>query len=174
MSSPLDSRMGLDVVFHWQSMTWNDALISMVTDKCTKAAILWFCFVTLEVPQFGNNISAVLLAEPQNFMMHQRFFCYSATSVENFSHLRNSLLFCYCATLVEEFFSSEKHSAILLLCSHLISSKKPSPESWEHFSCQHINHTVYLPKVQAAYWTGFTVKRVLTSCTDSVANIQEN
>ena len=76
-----------------------------------------------------KQISAVLLPEPQNFIMHQGFF----------------LLLCY---LSGEFFSSEKHSAILLLCSHLNSSRKPSPESWEPFSCQHINYTVYLPKVQ--------------------------
>ena len=95
-------------------------------DKCTKAAILWFCFVTHAVEQLGNNLaSAVLLPQLQNvyyavekFLMFcylsSRFFfiweilCYSATLLpqwQSFSHLINILLFCYSPTWVAEFFS---------------------------------------------------------------------
>ena len=47
------------------------------------------------------------------FIMHQRNFFYSATSVAEFSHLRNILLFFYSATPVAEFSHLRN---ILLFC----------------------------------------------------------
>ena len=55
--------------------------------KCTKVAILWFCFEVLAVAQFGGK-----------FLL----FCYQKTLF---------LLFCYSATSVAECFSFEKYSA---------------------------------------------------------------
>ena len=87
-------------------------------DKCTKAAILWFCFLAHTVEQLGNKLLLFCYHSFRIFIMQRRIFCCFAPLVaEFFSSEKYSatLLLCYSATPVAEFFSSEKYSAILLL-----------------------------------------------------------
>ena len=39
-------------------------------DKCTKAAILWFCFVALAIPQFENKLLLFCYHSLRIFIMH--------------------------------------------------------------------------------------------------------
>ena len=90
-------------------------LMSGSFDKCTKVAILWFCFVAHAVEQLGNELPLFCYHSFRIFIMQRRnFWCFTPLVAE-FFHPRNILLFCYSATSVAEFFSSEKFSAILLL-----------------------------------------------------------
>ena len=110
-----------------------------------------------------KQTSAVLLPQNQNFYNAPEKFllrCYLSSRI--FLIYSVILPFCYLSGrifLIRQIFCSSASQLIqwqdfLLLCSHLNSSRKPSPESWKAFSCQHINH---LPKVQCClYWTGFT------------------
>ena len=106
-------------------------------DKCTKVAILWFSFVALAVPQFGNRLLLFCYHSIRLFIMHQKIlllcylssrifsiwnillFCYSATLLpqwQNVSHLWNILLFCYSAILLLCYLSGR----IFLICEILL------------------------------------------------------
>ena len=106
---------------------WTDQHLRAVPlDKCTKAAILWFCFVVHAVEQLGNKLLLFCYHSFRIFIMQRRNFCCFAPLVADFFHLRNILLLCYSATPVAEFFSSEKFLLYCSLSSRFFSSEKYS------------------------------------------------
>ena len=81
-------------------------------DKCTKAAILRFCFVAHAVEQLGNNLPLFCYHSFRMFIMKLRnFWCFNC-------YLRSRIfliweIFCYSATFLIIFLIC----TILLLCS---------------------------------------------------------
>ena len=84
----------------------------VLTDKCTKATILQFCFAAPPVTRFWGQTSAVLLPQLRNFSPAQEeilLLCYHKSRM---FLIRQK--FCCSVTTIAECFSPDQYSAVLI------------------------------------------------------------